>query len=485
MALFDYQTEGVNWMLIREHFNNKPNIEANLSEVSILKGGILADEVGLGKTLQTISVITQNKKMNTLILCPKSLLNQWKAEFKKFAPYVKISSDDELLINEDSAKIHVHINSHSKLNSKNVDIENNMFSRVEWDRIVIDEAHVIRNKRSKLHKACSNLRADIKWALSATPVMNKMTDFVHTLQWIGVPQDLCQNYTESVVEAFTKRRTKEDVSEQNETLKLPECHIENVKLNFASDEEHNLYIHVYNEMREKILAMAKTNNNTIKALELLLRVRQLCCHPASFLDGMKRKYKDKKYNYDDETSTKLENIVEDIKLTPEDDKCLVFCHFIKEMDKYCDRLKEEGFDIARLDGSMDNDKRQYYVNKFNKKNSCKVMVIQVNTGGVGYNFQVANRVYITSPTWNPSLQHQVIGRAHRTGQNKEVFVKIYSISSGKENETYIEDYIIGLQNNKLKMISEVLGDPRISTSESTSTISFGDVCKMFKTELGS
>ena len=139
--------------------------------------------------------------------------------------------------------------------------------------------------------------------------------------------------------------------------------------------------------------------------------------------------------------------------------------------------------ILRLDGSMDNIKRSFNVNKFNTDSSCKVLVIQVQAGGVGFNFQAANRLYITSPTWNPALQHQVIGRAHRTGQKKEVYVKIYSIKSKKENETFIEDYIINLQKMKMKMISEILCDKRLSSEESIKTITFGDVLKMFKNKL--
>jgi SNF2 family DNA or RNA helicase len=411
-------------------------------------------------------------------------VKQWCAEFSKFAPQIRVSTDVQKIdYNSDSNEIYVHIDSHSKLNSKNADIEHNKFSPHSWDRIVIDEAHVIRNKKSKIHKACCHLKSEIRWALSATPVMNKMTDFVNTLQWIGVTQVICQNFTKEVVDYFTKRRTKEDISVENKSLELPLCHVENIKLTFQSSLETNLYVHVYKECREQILAMEKSEykKNAIYALELLLRVRQLCCHPASFLDGMKKKYKGDKYNIEDTTSTKLESILVDISSVPDEDKCLIFCHFIKEMDAYCERLKKDGYEIARLDGSMDSDTRQSYVNKFNTNPKCKVMVVQINTGGVGYNFQVANRIYITAPTWNPSLQHQVIGRSHRTGQEKEVFVKIYSIHSGKQGDVYVEDFIIDLQKTKLKMISDILGDPRIDTSgKKETTISFDNVCKMFR-----
>jgi SNF2 family DNA or RNA helicase len=486
MKLFDYQTDGVNWMICRENIEECKYPE-DIEEYKSIKGGILADEVGLGKTLQSIELITKNIKPNTLIIVPKSLLNQWKSEFEKFAHHVHVTFDEELYHNTDQNIIHVHIASHSKMNAKNTDIENNVFTRIQWDRVIVDEAHVLKNHRSKIHKACANLQTDIKWALSATPVMNKMEDFINIIKWVGIPQNICQNYTKDIVKYFTKRRTKEDVCSENIKLELPKCHIENVKLNFETSYELDMYIDVYNGMRDKMLEIAQTQStqNIVKALELLLRVRQICCHPNIFIECMEKKYKTlSSFAEKNIQSTKLLTILKDIKSTPKEDKCLIFCHFIREMDFYCDSLKSEGFDIARLDGSMDNIKRSFNVNKFNTDQSCKVMVIQVNSGGVGFNFQVANRLYITSPTWNPSLQHQVIGRAHRTGQKKEVYVKIYSIKSENENETFIEDYIINLQKVKLKMISEVLGDSRLFPNiNATKIISFSDVSKMFKNKL--
>ena len=119
--------------------------------------------------------------------------------------------------------------------------------------------------------------------------------------------------------------------------------------------------------------------------------------------------------------------------------------------------------------------------------------IQIHTGGVGYNFQMANWVYITSPSWNPALQHQVIGRSHRNGQRKKVHVNIYAISV-PDKGTYIEEYILKLQQTKRKMIADVLNDPRIEeegeaySSSNTQavnlggTITFKDVLHMFSTK---
>ena len=501
-ALYQYQQDGVEWMLSRE--SGVCNEEPCLESVNGVRGGILADEVGLGKTLMTITTIVNNPKPNTLILAPKSLLVQWKAEFERFAPNVsvEITESRTFSYNKDNNCVHVVIASHSRLNSRGIiDPSDTKFCRVKWDRVVIDEAHCIKNKKSKLHKACCELRTKIRWALTATPVMNKMLDFIYTMKWIGIGQDLCQNFKQEVAKEFIMRRTKEDVSKHNESLKLPECSINVHHLKFQNADEYALYTNVYSQMQDQMHKMASNGNkNTIKALELLLRIRQVCCHPATYIEGISKKgARKRKYNKIDaahknatwDKSTKLNAIMESIQQTPEDDKCLVFCHFIKEMDAYCDALAENGIGHTRLDGSMDIETRASNVTYFSGDQNCKVFVIQMNTGGVGYNLQAANWVYITSPTWNPSLQHQIVGRAHRTGQKKNVHVNVYAIGDKTGQDVYIEDYILSLQARKLKMIAEILDDPRIAETSSImmaskvgASLTFADVAKMFSHKPG-
>lgn len=487
MELYDYQEEGVKWLLKKERCEHE--LPEEINSLSNVRGGILADEVGLGKTMMMISVMKENMKKNTLVLVPKSLIVQWKKEFEKVKTdnieiIEIIDSKTCVKMNEDETKSQVVITSHSKLNGRSIDPESLWYCSVQWDRIIIDEAHVIKNKRSKLHKVCLLLKSKIRWALTATPVMNKMEDFVYTLNWVGVSQDMSQNYKELVSEHFIKRRTKEDVSHENKHLELPKLTIENVKIPFETSEEYNLYLNIHANIQKQMKEMIKTDDkNVIKALELLLRIRQVCCHPQVYVDGLVKKQKKLKQKSDvlkwEFGCSKLKAIVKEVGQTEKDDQCLLFCHFVKEMDEYCIAFEKMGISWARIDGSMDIAMRAAQVAKFN--GGIKVFVIQINVGGCGYNFQKANHVFITSPTWNPAMQHQVIGRSHRTGQTKPVYAKIYSITSEKENEHYIEDYVLRLQDKKLKMMAEILNDPRISkdTKENEKEITFSDVAKMF------
>lgn len=441
----------------------------------------------------TIALCNANPFMNTLILAPKSIINQWHSEIKKFAPHFKVSVsyEDEFTINEDPNVVHIVLASHSRLNSKSVTkVDRTVYARTSWDRVIIDEAHVIKNKRSKMHKACSVLKSPIKWALTATPVMNKMTDFVYILDFIGVPQSLCQNFKDMISEKYILRRTKEDVVNEIPE-QLPPLHMNLETLEFDYPEEQKLYLDVYNEIREKMKTMQiYDNKNTIQALELLLRIRQVCTNPQCYLDGMAKKSQE-----DAETwefgCTKVDHITSKILDQPEDEKSLVFCHFIKEMDVYAERFDEEEIEYLRLDGSMSIEDRSRIVKKFSESQDITVLLIQIQTGAVGFNLQCANHVYITSPLWNPALQHQVIGRSHRNGQLKPVHVYIYAIKSHYENEVYIEQYMLRLQQRKREMMSDVLNDPRIKdngvdimkNTKIGQEITFGDVFKMFQKKL--
>jgi SNF2 family DNA or RNA helicase len=484
LPLYTYQHTGVSWLLERERTTQ------TFQNEEMPKGGILADEVGLGKTMMTIALCNANPKYNTLILAPKSIINQWANEISKHAPHIKvtISYDDKFTINDDPDIIHIVLASHSRLNSKGVNnIERTVYAKVVWDRIIIDEAHVIKNKRSKIHKACAALQSPIKWGLTATPVMNKMTDFVYILDFIGVSQSLCQNYKDDISEMYILRRTKEDVQcDMNKTL--PQLSVTVECLEFESAEEQTLYLDVYNEIRERIIAMNDNEQkNTIQVLELLLRIRQVCCNPQCFLDGFAKKEKTSPelWTYG---CTKVNHIVGKISQTHE--KTLIFCHFIKEMDAYSTALKAINVDSYKLDGSLSIDERSDIVQQFSK-NDVQVLIIQIHTGAVGFNLQCANNIHITSPMWNPALQHQVIGRAHRNGQTKPVNVYIYAMSSSNANEVYIEQYILRLQQRKREMISDVLNDTRIKNEGECymqqtnigSNITFNDVFKMFQRKM--
>jgi len=501
---YGYQNEAFEWMLARE--------KSSTLQYQF-KGGILADEVGLGKTIMTTLILVKNPMKNTLVILPKSLILQWKEELLKYTSNldVRVVTDDVIELNNDHSISRVFLVSHSRFNRRGIDDPTKLpYCTATWDRVVIDEAHIIKNKKSKIHKAVSFLNTEIRWALTATPIMNKMTDFIYTMKWVSnntINQCDCQADKDYIVKNYILRRTKTDVKEQNIIFELPKLHIEVNRLIFESLEEETLYKSTYEDMREQIKELQKTlgNQSIIYALELLLRSRQICCHPQCYIEGMNKKLKKKKkelgenFNllkqtekYDDWTSmsTKLEFVKEKIKLTPVGDKTVIFCHFIKEMDIYFNELNSLDYKVCRIDGTTDLEDRNSIVQTFRENIDLNVLLIQINVGGQGFNFQCANHIIITSPTWNPALQHQVIGRCHRTGQKKEVFVNILTIANKDPSKPYVEEFIMELQKEKRKLMAEVLGDERLNhlesgeeeektTKKSCNTLTINDVNKIF------
>lgn len=444
-SLLPYQQVGLDWMINRE------SSEHVIEGEHIPYGGIISDDVGLGKTLLAISIILENPT-KTLIILPKSLVLQWYEQISKFTDMnVQIITKDVTTFENN-----VYLISQSQLNKRNTVVGDTPVHAVEWGRIIIDEAHSLRNNKSKMYQACSLLKSKIRWALTATPVMNRMTDFVHIMQWVGVSQFLCQCQKDTITKLLILRRTKADVFiEGDDNI---ECNIQVKYIPFDNVNERALYLEVFKQERQII---KKSNKNITDLLEHLLRVRQLCIHPQLYLDGMTKK-KQTSYGNWEHGVTKVKALLENINLHEDKtEKVLVFCQFVNEINMYMKVLERNQYKCERLDGTMKAHERNDAVIRFQNDKDITIFLIQINTGGQGINLQNANHIYIMSPNWNPAIEHQAIGRAYRNGQKKNVYVTKFCISSGSDKYPYIEENIIKLQEHKKRIIANILDDNRL------------------------
>ena len=445
-----YQQEGVKWMLTMENNTGKP------------RGGFLCDEMGLGKTIQLIATILGNRKKRTLIVVPKSIVTQWVEEVSRFAPTLSCKAWDgpeRYSTNIDVADVVVAPYSVMKLGSR--------LHGIQWDRLILDEAHEIRNRNSKIYKSICAVRSDIRWAVTGTPVFNSMNDFVSLCEFIGIPRALVQGMASRVKDSYILRRTKEN---------LPECHFENVELEMYKD-ERRLYEYVFEDAQETVKEIFKTTTNisakNMELLECLLRARQCCIWPQMYYDGVA-----KKNGTEPETwvgcSKKMETLFDMIESHPEE-KTLVFCQFTGEMNYIQRRVKSPVF---RIDGSVSKEDRLEQIRQFRLAPSDAVMIIQIKSGGQGLNLQEATRVYIMAPSWNPATELQAVGRSHRSGQTKTVYVKklVYTQT--------VEEDIMALQGHKSTICAEVLDDKRledqIPVKERKHSISILDIKKIFR-----
>ena len=219
-----YQREGVLWMLNMEDQKSGP------------KGGFLCDEMGLGKTVQLVSTMLGNPKPRTLIIVPKSIITQWVEEITRFAPHLSIGVFDGPDRKIEDVDVTIAPYTLLTLKGENADAKTPLHM-VLWDRVILDEAHEIRNKKSKLFKSVCRLKTHIKWIVTGTPVFNSMEDFVSLSTFLGLSKTVVQGMTNKIKDIYILRRTKDDLAKINERLRLPPCYFENVELEMYPDEK--------------------------------------------------------------------------------------------------------------------------------------------------------------------------------------------------------------------------------------------------------
>jgi SNF2 family DNA or RNA helicase len=366
-----YQREGVLWLLSMEN------------QTSGVRAGILADEMGLGKSIQLIATMLGNPKPRTLIIVPKSIITQWSEEINRFAPNLTINIFDgpDRRIKEADVTLAPYTLLTTKGEKGDARTPLHM---VQWDRVILDEAHEIRNKKSKLFKSVCRLQTQIKWIVTGTPVFNSMEDFVSLCTFLGLSKVVVQGMTNKIKDIYILRRTKEDLAQINERLRLPPCYFENVELEMFPDEKQ-LYEIVFLEAQETIRDAFRhaqsLNAKNMVILECLLRARQCMIWPAMYLEGVAKQNGTKAEQWVGR-SNKMETLFRMIDGHP-DEKSLIFCQFRGEMNYIQSQLKGPVF---RIDGSVPKEERVRQIEGFKKAASwCSLhhpeseVVVRVST----------------------------------------------------------------------------------------------------------
>ena len=406
-SLLKHQEKAVRWMSSREIPEKKH------------KGGILADEMGVGKTIETIGLMMHNKVRFTLVIVPASLIIQWKSELEKFTSGITIHIHklDKTTV---TLGINVLVTSFVKSTRPHI-------SEMVWDRIVIDEAHVLRNPKGKQFKKICALKSDRRWCLTGTPIQNYISDIKTLLHFVGVKKgDMKQN-----IQKYLLRRTKEEV---NITLS-GFCYHEHT-MEFKSLYEKDLY---------RKVSENTYNSVSLSFLEVLLRKRQAAILPQLVVDGYNKKKKTQpsRWNYN---NTKLSEIVDTLEKNP-DEKPVVFCYFRKEIEYLETKLEEKNIEFRTIHGGVAMDERKELIDD---ADSYRVILIQIMAGSTGLNLQAFNSVYFSGPHWNPTHEQQAIARVHRMGQKQTVTVRRFILKNT------VEELILHIQKNKLEMIKEYL-----------------------------
>ncbi len=413
--------------------------------------GVLADDMGLGKTLEFISFRTLIKENSpTLIICPKSLIYNWKAEFNKRDPESKchiIDGSKQVRIKELESSNNtkdIVIVSYDSLRS---DLDE--FKKTHFSIICLDEAQYIKNSFAKKTQAVKQLDATSRFALTGTPIENALTDLWSIFDFLmpnyllsetnfnkeysnafDEGNDEAKNKLLAKITPFILRRTKKDVLND---LPPKTVEIVNILMSEKQSELYNAYIQNTKQ------SMNEDPTNKIAILAALTRLRQICVDPSMFIE-----------NYD-ELSSKLEYTIDLINnCINNSHKVIVFSQFTSVLEHLQKLLSSQNIKPLYICGDTKAIERVDISNKFNENEDQKVILISLKAGGTGLNLYGADTVIHLDPWWNFAVEDQATDRAHRLGQKKPVTVyKLVAHDS-------IEEKVINLQESKRALYEEVI-----------------------------
>ena len=415
MNLHPHQITGVKYLLARE-----PNSYSK----SKIYGSILADDMGLGKTIQTIALIDKSPLQRTLLFCPSTLCGMWQAQLKKFAPHINVFRFFE----KNSLSQNMLQEKQVIICSYGISFRRPELQDFKYDRIVCDEAHIFRNQKSKTFTGIMKLQATAKLVLTGTPIQNKIGDIATLVKFItGYQKKLGIDFLKLFVKDRMLMRKIEDVG-----ITLPSIDINHVELN---DRHSN----------GKIVKL--TNNFPFSHhLEALIRRKQASIFPHTLTKRFRETYDLEPFSV---SNAKANHVVEQV--LQSDDNCIIFTEYRDELKYIVSQLQElkPSLNVASISGDVSLEERE----KITKDLSINVLVIQINTAGVGLNLQHFSTVHFTNIPWNPSVTDQAIGRIKRIGQQNEMKVFIYSLKESIDNR--ISEVVTCKRNAIHKFFSEV------------------------------
>ncbi|KAJ3671720.1 hypothetical protein LUZ60_007799 [Juncus effusus] len=615
--LFQHQKEGLGWLFQREKSSDLPpfweekdnnsftNILTNYTtqeRPQPLKGGIFADEMGLGKTLTLLSLIattkietetecssqnSANKKRKrnndqmeisssklTLVICPPSVFSSWITQLEQHTKPGSLKvylyhGSDRTKQRKELLKHDIVFTTYSTLSAEFAN-PNSPIKEINWYRIILDEAHMIKNYSAQQTKAVIALRGERKWVVTGTPIQNNSFDLFPLMVFLEFQPFSIKSYWNSLVQrplaqgspnglsrlqallgAISLRRTKEAPDGGSGLVGLPPKTIETCLIDLSHEEREiydKLELEAQNTVREFIDSDTVLRNYST-VLHIILRLRQICddvalCPPdiksllpSNLLEDVSNnpellnklaslvqdgddfdcpvclsppaktvitscthifcqncitkilrnpnsasrcpicrrslsksdlflapppppdessELNNPSQNLNKPVSSKVSSLLKlltDLKKSDPLKKSVVFSQFRKMLLLLEEPLKNSGFKILRLDGSMSAKKRSEVIKEFSsaEPGSPAVLLASLKAAGTGINLTAACRVFLMEPWWNPGVEEQAMDRVHRIGQREEVRV-VRMIVRGS-----VEERIVEMQERKARLASGAFG----------------------------
>ncbi len=446
----------------------------HLTEIKL--GGILADDMGLGKTLQTLSWLAWLRQRNgkqtkpSLVICPASVLHNWRREANRFTPDLKV------LVLESGAARHnlrKQIPQHDLIVTNYALLRRDLgeLQKFSFASVILDEAQFIKNPGAQVTQSVKQLRSEHRLALTGTPLENRLLDLWSIVDFI---QPGYLGTQEHFLEIYEPRGTDnpdsaQRIARRRLSARLRPLMLRRLKKHVArdlpdrieqrrdcqlDDQQRKLYLAELRRSRDQIMqtvAEKGLNKSKLHVLAALTRLRQICCHP--------------KLVGNDSISGKTETLSELLDaLLADGQKVLVFSQFVQMLELLEAECRTRQIPTHILTGQTKD--RQEVVNAFQNDPSPGVFLLSLRAAGTGLNLTTASYVVLYDPWWNPAVEAQAIDRSHRIGQTQTV--NAYRLISPGT----VEEKIWELQQSKAQTIADVLGEEGFARSLSKADLEY-------------
>jgi superfamily II DNA or RNA helicase len=443
--------------------------------VQVKLGGILADDMGLGKTLQTLTWLAWLKERNaknpkpSLVICPASVLHNWRREAERFTPNMKV------LVLESGAARH---NLRKQIPQNDIIVTNYALLRRDLEElqkfsfraVILDEAQFIKNPGAQVTQSVKQLKCEHKMALTGTPLENRLLDLWSIVDFIqpgylGNQEHFLETYEPRGENAESEQR----IARRRLSAKLRPLLLRRLKKHVAKDlpdrieerrdcplgdEQRKLYLAELRRSRDQVMKAVETqglNKSKMHVLAALTRLRQVCCHPS--LVGSNT------------ASGKTETLFELLDpLIADGQKVLVFSQFVQMLQLLEKECAARNIPTHILTGQTKD--RQSVVNAFQGDTGAGVFLLSLRAAGTGLNLTNASYVVLYDPWWNPAVEAQAIDRSHRIGQTQTV--NAYRLIAPGT----VEEKIWELQQSKAQTIADVLGEEGFARSLTTTDLEY-------------
>ncbi|TFW21978.1 SNF2-related protein [Duganella callida] len=451
--LRDYQVEGYNWLSRLAHWG---------------VGACLADDMGLGKTLQALAVVLARAPQGpSLVIAPTSVCMNWMSEAARFAPTLNV----QLFGSGDRAGMLANLHAYDVVvvSYGLLQLESELFAKVPWNTIVLDEAQAIKNAATKRSAAVMALNGQFRMAVTGTPLENHLGELWNLFRFINpgllgtieqfnlrfaAPIEKAQNHRAELgarqrlrrlIQPFILRRTKSQV-----LTELPSRTEITLEVDLSADEKA-----LYESLRRAALenlekAEGPAEKKSIQILAEIMKLRRVCCNPNLIAPELQLE------------SSKLAAFAELLaNLLDNKHKVLVFSQFVDHLALIRAHLDAQEISYQYLDGSTSMADRKKRVDAF-QAGAGDVFLISLKAGGVGINLTAADYVIHMDPWWNPAVEDQASDRAHRMGQLRPV--TIYRLVARHT----IEEGIVDLHQHKRDLADSLLEGSDVSGRMSAS-----------------